>query len=447
VIRLRSLTIVFLAILLQSLLAISGGFLVLHLINNSHISENVYINDLHIGGLDREAAAKKIDEYFYPIIQNTSLTVKYNESDEFKIRYSDIDAFLDTKATVNAAFRVKSWRHLLKFAGIPVHINDHSVPPVVKYNSSKLKENLKSLAALIDRAPVNANLRVNEGLIEKVSEQTGIRLKIDNAIEILSPFIRSLSYRPVELTSMNSYIIETIYPKITMSDLKDIEEIISVYSTEILSSKAEESIQFAAKAINGVIVSPSGKKNSSGKDELFSFNSCLASFGEISDNDIEGYSQVASTLYVALLGTGIEKGAVTRVPHKIPTGYIAPGLDVKVNGSSYDLKFINAFDHKIAIFAEVKDNKLYVGIGGKKRENKDTSVITTDIVQKYRPTVIYVEDSGLKPGETRQISAGIEGMKVNIYRDGVLLYSDIYDAVMSTVHVGPKTGWRSSGSK
>jgi len=83
----------------------------------------------------------------------------------------------------------------------------------------------------------------------------------------------------------------------------------------------------------------------------------------------EGYNQVASTLYAALLLTDIDRTGITRVSHESAVDYIEPGLDVVVFGDTIDFKFINSMESPIMIFSSVKNNKITVSIAGKKKIN------------------------------------------------------------------------------
>jgi vancomycin resistance protein YoaR len=82
------------------------------------------------------------------------------------------------------------------------------------------------------------------------------------------------------------------------------------------------------------------------------------------ENDNEGYDLVASTLYAALLKTGMPVDLITRLPHKMAVDYIEPGLDSWISGNAGDLKFKNPFKNKIAIFAERIEDRVVVAIAG-----------------------------------------------------------------------------------
>jgi vancomycin resistance protein YoaR len=121
--------------------------------------------------------------------------------------------------------------------------------------------------------------------------------------------------------------------------------------------------------------------------------------------------------------------------------YITPGLDVRVKGSEFDFKFANTLESRVIIFAEVKNNVIIVRLVGSKKDKQNSPAIESEIVQKFKPSVIQVENSALEQGQKKLLSPGVEGIKVNVYGNGKLLYTDTYAAVEMMVEVGPDTEW------
>ena len=438
-IKLRTSIFVSLVMFIQSLLAVVIGFIALSFAGGNSIPDNVYIVDLCIGGLSREEAAEKIEGHFNDIIQNGSLTVKVDDTREFSIRYKDIDAFLDVNGTIDKAYGGKTGRHMLKVLSMIFPQRERIISPVIGINASKLREELKRLSAVMDIPPEDAAIKIKDGKIKKFPHSKGFRLDIESAAKKIEDSIKLSFYSPVELIKGSEF--QAVDPKVELEDFEGIDEVLSEFSTEIASRSGDDSILLASQAIDGIVLEPAGEKTSDERLGQFSFNACMMRQNRLIKESAEGYDQVASTLYAALLKAGIDHRAVTRVPHKTPVKYIEPGLDVDVDGRAVDFKFINTFNHKLAIFSEVTDNKVIVRIAGKKPDVKVDNVIKTDIIQRYMPTVVYVEDQVLEPGQTEVKSLGRQGLKVNVYRNGELLYTDIYEAIESVVHIGPKTGW------
>ncbi|MGI6668682.1 MAG: VanW family protein [Acetivibrionales bacterium] len=151
----------------------------------------------------------------------------------------------------------------------------------------------------------------------------------------------------------------------------------------------------------------------------------------------KGMTMVASTLYAALLKTGMPVDCITRLPHKMAVDYIEPGLDSWISGNAGDLKFTNPFKNNIAIFAEQNEDRVVVAIAGSLADKPEKSEISTEIVQRFEPPVYYVENNNLKQGEKLILNPGKEGIVVNVYRNGILIGTDEYEAEKAIIQIGP----------
>jgi hypothetical protein len=125
-----------------------------------------------------------------------------------------------------------------------------------------------------------------------------------------------------------------------------------------------ENIALAGSFLNGVTVQAFGE---------FSFNQTVGartkergfksakiiSNGEFVQGVGGGVCQVSTTLYNALLLSGVE---VTEFhPHSLAVSYVAPSRDAMVSSSS-DLKFFNPFAYAIRLKCEVNGGSVSVGV-------------------------------------------------------------------------------------
>ena len=155
----------------------------------------------------------------------------------------------------------------------------------------------------------------------------------------------------------------------TQENKKAVEEEISSYSSNILSSNAnrQRNVELACSTLSGTIVKPG---------EEFSFCNTLGQAtaeagykkAEIFDSDgdsILGYGggkcQISSTLYNAVLA--LDKLEVTeREPHSKKVYYVPEGKDAAVAYGSVDFKFINHYDFDIKIGADANTQSITVKI-------------------------------------------------------------------------------------
>lgn len=437
--------VLFTFVFLQIAIAVIAGFQALHFVTKGKITPYSFIGNIDVGKLSRQDALKKVEEYYGKIINKDSLIIKYKDGQEFKIRYDEIGTKVDYGATVNLAYgqgRGMTYLNLINGYFISQKRTNH---PVVLFNNEKLAEKLRELSAFINKEPVNANIFLKDDKIIKVKEVNGLRLNVEKAAKKIRSEVSTRFSSPVEFKLADDGEIETVYPGITSNDLEGADEVISRFSTDIASPDIEDSIRLAVSAINKVLIYPVDLKT--GEDAgIFSFNKYLSTENGTMEQNNEGYNQVVSTLYAAVLSAGINRDAITRTSHKTPVDYIEPGLDAIVFGNTVDFKFKNTLDNTMVIFAEVKGGKVIISLAGKKKDKLIENSIKVEIGQKFTPPLIKLENRDLEPGEEKLVSQGKEGLKVNVFRvksknneevGRELISSDKYDAVETVIQTGP----------
>ncbi len=443
--KLRNTVIAFIIISVQGFLALSAGLYATHLSTGDSIQKGVYIGDVDIGGLNGEEASAKLDVYYTDIFSKDSLKIIVKDIDEFNIPYSELNADFDSEATlssVSGISAVKKLRDVMK--GYPIAENTY-IKPVITFNEGKIRQKLIEKAKLVDKDAQDAALTIIDGKIVKTAETSGLKLNIAKAASMIKDQIEKDPGSAVTLNTYSNDEIEIIDPEIRLRDIEEIEQVIAEYSTDIANPSGEDSIRKAADAIDGLIIPV---YDGSGSNEYMEFSFIKYTNLDMS-NDNEGYSQVASTLYAALLKAGLKKEAITRLPHELPTEYIEPGLDAWISNNGGDLKFKNTLNNKIAIFAECEGDKLTVRIAGNLRDKKqeEETQLKVDVIQMFEPTIVNIENKDIKKGEKVVLSQGKKGMLVEVYRGQELIGTDKYEAVNEIVQVGPQTDWTNPDNK
>ncbi|HEY9063246.1 MAG TPA: VanW family protein [Pseudobacteroides sp.] len=423
----------------------TAGFLAVGMLTKDQVPPNITAGEIEIGRLSRQDAVQKIKEYYGSIFKNDYININYNIGSIgkiFRIKYSDIELSIDAEETVNHAISQKGTSAFERILNGYFTSRVVKAPIKIDFNNNKLKESLKPLASLIEKEPKNANVYLLDGKLRKDTSEDGIILNLENSVEKIRRSISEKTNQPIVFDYKNNYEINVINPEFSQDKLKDIEDVIATYSTEIKGSENEKYIKIASKAINKVWLNGTV---SSGRPVEFSFNNYLSKENGIMEENNEGYNQVASTLFAALLLTDIDRTSITRVSHESSVDYIDPGLDVIVFGDTIDFKFINSIESPIMIFSSVKNNKVTVSIAGKKRDKSVVNNLKIDIESKYPQAVINVEDDSLGPGDKKVISNGKEGVLVKVsletQKEGVVinkkeLYTQKYKPSDSIVQIG-----------
>jgi len=435
--------VVMLVLLSQTLLSITLGLFGLHMFSKGHILPNVYINSLSVGNYTKSKAVSTLKEHYGKLSSYSSLVINYSDDKEYRIKLSDIDFSIDYEATADLAY---SFGESSKFARIVKGVfsaSSKTVYPIVNLNEEKLEKHLKDFALLVDRPPENAQMHFHNGEINITSHKSGLKLNMTNSVEKIRNEIGSHLDSAIEFKVKNNFEINSVPPDITVSDFKGVHSIISSYSTPIINDELKVSIKQAVKALNGFLLPKSDLDDE--KHMEFSFIQRLKQKGVLVEKEDEGYSQVASTLYTALLKTGIDIDFVKRTKHEKPVDYIEYGLDVKISKDG-NLSFKNPFDFPIAVFSEWDDKTVTVYVIGNKSSDYSERKIEVNITQRFEPSVLRVVNYDLKPGEERIISSGKQGIEVEVSRVSMknnkksseLLYVNKYDAIGSIMQVGPR---------
>lgn len=438
-IKTRKTPLIFLLIMIQSALAITAGIAVLFSASLKHVPAGVSVGNLSLGGLSYSQASDAIEHEYSERFGNDSIKLIVEGGLTVEIPFAQIEASVDGNAALESVRSIKGIKDIPKLFELYFSDAGMELHPAVIYNESKLRARLVELSEDIYTPPSDAEISYAEGIIKKRSDTSGTALNVSNAVDVINKQLLNDPWQPVILNGANNLVLQSVEAPVTMKDFEQIQQVLAEYTTNILEEELYDSIKLAVDSINGVIL-PANTEES--QPRVFSFVEELNNKSADFENDNEGYDQVASTLYAALLSAGVPSKSITRLPHKLAADYIEPGLDSWISGNAGDLKFTNPYGNKIAIFAEVKGERLTVAIAGNLKDMAKKYEIRTQIDQRFPPPVYYVENSTLKPGERIVLSTGKEGIVVNVFVNGELIDTNQYEAEKAIIQIAPGTEWK-----
>lgn len=326
---------------------------------------------------------------------------------------------------------------LLSFKGLRLDV-------AVDYDRVKLRSYLEKIKSECDTTEKNAEMTYVKGLVEFKHENIGRLLDIDRNAELIENHLRKREFEKIEL------LVDEQKPHIMFDEIKDIDRVISHFSTEFSTGDANRSdnIRLACSRIDNKILLPG---------EEFSMNQALGPRtlengykeapvilkSELVSGTGGGVCQVSSTLYNSVLMAGLK--VTDRTHHSIPLTYISPGRDATINEDSIDFRFINSLDYSICLQADVNGRILNIRILGRKNEDGRTYKLKTETVAVYPPEPDeVVVDPSLQFGESIVERKAIKGVRVMLYREtyknGTLLFKeklteDYYKPVRGKVRV------------
>jgi vancomycin resistance protein YoaR len=226
----------------------------------------------------------------------------------------------------------------------------------------------------------------------------------------------------VEQTFEAELPVALIHPEITLEKLKNegVERKIIEFSTDFRTSAEgrAHNVTVTAKALNDWVLAP---------DEVFDYGKLIARAEDLYDYREApvilngklvpgiggGICQVSSTLYNAVLRTGLE--IVERRNHSLPVAYLPIGQDATYAGGAINFRFKNTTGKYMVIRTEVKDRRLTVKLFGtmKANERYDIESIT---VKTLEPAVKETVNAKLSPGQKVTVEKGKQGYIVETYR-------------------------------
>ncbi len=220
------------------------------------------------------------------------------------------------------------------------------------------------------------------------------------------------------------------------------------------SEERKHNVALAVCAINKTIIDVGGE---------FSFNKVVGERtekrgykkakiivnGEFADGVGGGVCQVSSTLYNAILLSGLE---ITEVhPHSLSVSYVAPSFDAMVNSGWADLRFKNNTDNPVIILADCDGERITIKILGQPMTEKyyRKSVVIEIIMPEKEREII--DEKGEYPdlyeGEYMFLSYSKSGLKSEGYlikensgkeREEIKIRTDKYNATRGVVVKGTK---------
>lgn len=242
-----------------------------------------------------------------------------------------------------------------------------------------------------------------------------------------------------------------IKPQVTVNNLKEFTNRLASFSTSynFSSSSRKHNIKLAVDKISGYILK---------RGETFSFNdvvgerteengfqnAIIIENGQFTEGVGGGVCQVSSTLYNAMLLSGVR--VIERHAHSLASSYVEPSFDAMVSGKVFDLKFTNETGGDLYIKGVANGSEITFTIYGEKPKftYERLSVIKTEISPEDDEVVL---DDDMFIGQTEVVKKAKSGIKSEgyliIYKGServktIKLHTDVYKPIRGQVRVGNK---------
>jgi vancomycin resistance protein YoaR len=322
------------------------------------------------------------------------------------------------------------------------YLNGIYLPNSYTFSLEKLRNILNPLGKIIEKKPVDAQFKFENGRVVTFSpSEDGRSIDLIQIEKIVATKTLSIISSEKPKNIIVPIPIKKIKPSVTTEKANNlgIKEVIgtgtSLYQHSIPGRIFN--VGLAASRINGILVAP---------EEIFSFNKALGDVSAFTGykqayvilngrtvlGDGGGVCQVSTTLFRAILNAGLP--ILERQAHAYRVGYYEedspPGIDATVYSPSPDLKFKNDTGNYVLIQSFVDPSVLrltfvlYGTLDGR-QVNMTTPVIQS---QTPPPPAVYQDDPTLPKGEIKQVDFAAWGANVyftrQVTKNGKQIISD-----------------------
>ena len=385
-------------------------------------AQNVYIEDLAVGGLTKEEAKAKLEQNISDELSKQQIVFTNGDvSKAFPL--TDLGMAYNIDETIDAAFKVGHDEHFIKRYQIAQNGMSEAKAFYLTgtIDKTKIAEQLSACSELFYKAPVNATLdRVNRKFVT-TKEVNGATLDVEATTQKVVQTIESMMDNTDETLTVE-VVTQVVLPECTEAELAQAQTLLSSFSTSYNNADLNRNtnLKVASDKITSMIL----------PDEIFYLSNQLEPFtvaegyknagtivnGKIEDSLGGGICQVASTLYNAVLLTELE--VVYRQNHSLAVSYVPLGRDATYNTGTIDFKFKNNSDYPIFIEGYCENNEVIVNIYGHQSLKSDYKVKFESVVTEVipAPETKYEDDPSLVKGKEIVEVRALDGKRVSLYK-------------------------------
>lgn len=426
------------------------GFLALALatrafVASGRIAPGVTIAGFEVEGMTADEALEALETQWVPTLPE-AVKVTFPEGD-WEAHRAELGVSLQLEDAVAAAVRVGREGGLLAQMRARLHRSRQmaAIPVAVAIDDATLEDAVGGLSDVVDREPVDADIRLAGGEVEVIPGVVGRTLNVEATMAAIREALADPAATEV------AAVVETREPAVTAEDLSHIEVVLGSYSTPYNAGRADRThnLRLAVGKINETVLHPG---------EEFSFNRIVGERGieagyreapifvdgEVRPSTGGGICQIATTTYNAALLANLTM--VERHHHSRPVDYAPTGRDATVYWGQYDLRFRNSLQHPILILASVGSSEVTVSVLGSRADDAQVEITREGLTRVPHDTKEQ-PDPELEKGKREVEKPGRDGWRVTVYRKATrggevirqeTLHTDYYAPQTEIVRVGTK---------
>ena len=413
------------------------------------LPDGLRVGDQELGGLSREEADQKIEEYVNGL-QDQKISIKVGDqvlettSKAMGLSWSNRDAVDEVVSSLTEGNLLKRYMAQTDLeqegAELPIEtaVDEETVTAFVTEQCSGMEGGAK-----------NASITRENGEFVITPSEKGITVDTAATVQAINEAIGEGLDQPIEVDG----VITEAEPEITTEMLSTIKDVLGTYTTDFSSSSSAraKNLEVGSAKLNGHVLMPG--ETLSGYECLQPFTRAngyesAASYenGQVVDSIGGGVCQLSTTMYNMALEAELE--ITQRQNHSMIVTYVDPSRDAAIAGTYKDLKITNNYSTPIYIEAYTSGRKLTFTCYGQETrpENREVEYISETVSRTDPGAPIERVNNSLAPGTRRRVSSGHVGIRSRLWKvvkvDGVetertLLNEDTYNASKAIYEVGP----------
>ncbi len=411
----------------------------------------VQVEGIELGGLFKEEAQTKLDEYWNQLIKteveiSTGKNTEKITLEELGISYSNQDVLTEAFALGREGSLIQKYLDIKNLEKEPVNFELEFT-----FDEEVLQNVLKEKTASYEDRMQNASLKRVNGSFVITAEKEGLVFNYEESAKlILDKVANDWADRAAFGITM---VTEVEKPQYTKEMMEKVTDKIGTFSTSYSSSASgrKKNVKAGASFIDGNVVYPGETFSVHDVVTPFTFDRGYAMAGSyLNGETVEsmggGICQVSTTLYNAVLRSELE--IVERHEHSMTVGYVQLSADAAIAGTYKDFKFKNNTDTPIYIEGIANGSTLTFTIwGDETRPSNRTITFVNEVLSTTAPTEVEEKDPTLEEGVRKVISKGHTGYKTKLWKivkvdgrqtDKILVNSSSYMMSKTKVAVGTK---------
>ena len=382
-------------ILVLLLLILAGGGAAFYYyyskyINIDAIYPGMTIQGMSVGGMTREEAKAKVQEYVDKVSQETvTLQVKKKEStfalSDIGLKCTNMDVVekaYDFGKTGNVFKRVIEVRKLEK--------EGMDFPLTFSVDKAETRKIVKKKAKKFLAKKKDATITRKDGKFVITKQVDGVDIDFEANADKLAEVFSKKDWNHKSVVFPMDYTLDKA--KHTKKELSTIKDVLGTFTTSYAGSASGRcaNVENGASLINGTLLYPGDSFSVYSKVAPFTADNGYHLAGSYSNGQTVqtyggGICQVSTTLYNAVLRA--ELNVTERSNHSMTVHYVPLSADAAISGTDKDLKFTNNLDHPVYIQGVAGGSSITFTIYGKeyRASNRKVEYVSETVSTRVLP--------------------------------------------------------------